>query len=216
MSPDGSSGPKPGLRERKKQKTREAIQREAMRLFLKNGYEETTIEQIAAAVEISPSTFFNYFPSKEDVVLYDAYDPMIVTLLATRPPDEPLSHSIRSVLTAIGTAMEKDRDVVYARSRLVVEEPELRARGWEEMEKAQAFLSAMVAARTGRDPEDFEIRVVMMSLVGAMMEATREWVRNHGKEDLSGLLSRAYDLVDGGTRLDALASGKELRPPAST
>jgi AcrR family transcriptional regulator len=216
MSPDGSSGAKPGLRERKKRKTREAIQREAMRLFLKNGYEETTIEQIAAAVEISPSTFFNYFPSKEDVVLYDAYDPMIVTLLAMRPADEPLSQSIRSVLTAIGTAMEKDRDVVYARSRLVVEEPELRARGWEEMEKAQAFLSAMVAARTGRDPEDFEIRVVMMSLVGAMMEATREWVRNHGKEDLSGLLSRAYDMVDGGTRLDALASGKALRPPAST
>ena len=206
MSAAGSSVAKPGLRERKKQKTREAIQREAMRLFQENGYEETTIEQIAAAVEISPSTFFNYFPSKEDVVLYDAYDPMIVTMLATRPSDEPLGQAIRSVLTAIGTAMEKDRDVVYARSRLVVEVPDLRARGWEEMEKAQAFLATMVAARTGRDPEDFEIRVVMMSLVAAMMEATREWVRNDGKEDLSGLLSRAFDLVDGGTLLDALAS----------
>lgn len=206
MSPDDSSVAKPGLRERKKQKTREAIQREAMRLFLKNGYEETTIEQIAAAVEISPSTFFNYFPSKEDVVLYDAYDPMIVTLLATRPADEPLSQSIRSVLAAIGTALEKDRDVVYARSKLVVEVPDLRARVWEELEKAQAFLGAVVASRTGRDPADFEIRVVMMLLVAAMMEATREWVRNGGKEDLGGLLSRAYDLVDGGTRLDSLAS----------
>jgi len=63
-----------GLRERKKLKTRESIQREAMRLFQMQGYEETTIEQIAAAVEISPSTFFNYFPNKEDVVLYDALD----------------------------------------------------------------------------------------------------------------------------------------------
>jgi len=206
MSAAGTSVAKPGLRERKKQKTREAIQREAMRLFQENGYEETTIEQIAAAVEISPSTFFNYFPSKEDVVLYDAYDPMIATLLATRPADEPLSLAIRAVMTAIGTALEKDRDVVYARSRLVVEVPDLRARVWEELERAQAFLGAVVAARTGRDPEDFEIRVVMMSLVAAMMEATREWVRHDGKEDLSGLLSRAFDLVDGGTRLDALAS----------
>ena len=206
MSASGASVAKPGLRERKKQKTREAIQREAMRLFQANGYEETTIEQIAAAVEISPSTFFNYFPSKEDVVLYDAYDPMVATLLAARPSDEPLSHAIREVLTAIGAALEKDRDVVYARSRLVVEVPDLRARVWEELERAQGFLGEVVAARTGRDPEDFEVRVVMMSLVAAMMEATREWVRHDGKEDLSALLSRAFDLVDGGTRLDALAS----------
>jgi AcrR family transcriptional regulator len=206
VSAAGASAAKPGLRERKKQKTREAIQREAMRLFRKNGYEETTIEQIAAAVEISPSTFFNYFPSKEDVVLYDVYDPMIATLLAARPPDEPLSQAIRAVLTTIGTELEKDREVVYARSRLVVEVPDLRARVWEEVERAQAFLGAVVASRTGRDPEDFEIRVVMMSLVAAMLEATREWVRNDGKEDLSGLLSRAFDLVDGGTLLDALAS----------
>ena len=73
------------LRERKKLKTRESIQREAMRLIQKQGYDKTTIEQIAAAVEVSPSTFFNYFPSKEDVVLYDAYDPVIIPLLSERP-----------------------------------------------------------------------------------------------------------------------------------
>ncbi len=206
MSAAGSSVAKPGLRERKKQKTRAAIQREAVRLFQENGYEETTIEQIAAAVEISPSTFFNYFPSKEDVVLYDAYDPMIVTLLATRPSEEPLSQAVRAVLTTIGTALEKDREVVYARSKLVVEVPELRARLWEELEKAQDFLGAVIAARTGRDPEDFEMRVVIMSLIAGMMEATREWVRHDGQEDLSGLLSRAFDLVDAGARLDSLAS----------
>ena len=187
-----------------------------MRLFQENGYEETTIEQIAAAVEISPSTFFNYFPSKEDVVLYDVYDPMIATLLAERPSDEPLSQAIRAVLTTIGTELENDREVVYARSRLVVEVPDLRARVWEEVERAQAFLGAVVVSRTGRDPEDFEIRVVMMSLVAAMLEATREWVRHDGQEDLSGLLSRAFDLVDGGTRLEALAPGKGVKPPAST
>src|SRR5579864_8423744 len=132
MSEAGTSVAKPGLRERKKQKTREAIQREAVRLFQESGYEETTVEQIAAAAEISPSTFFNYFPSKEDVVLYDAYDPMIVTLLAARPAGEPLSQAIRAVLTLIGTSLERDRQVVYARSKLVMEVPDLRARVWEE------------------------------------------------------------------------------------
>jgi hypothetical protein len=110
------------------------------------------------------------------------------------------------VLTTIGTALEKDREVVYARSKLVVEVPELRARLWEELERAQDFLGAVIAARTGRDPEDFEMRVVIMSLIAGMMEATREWVRHDGQEDLSGLLSRAFDLVDAGARLDSLAS----------
>lgn len=206
MSTAGAPAAKLGLRERKKQKTREAIQREAVRLFQQNGYDETTIEQIAAAVEISPSTFFNYFPSKEDVVLYDAYDPVIVTLLASRPSDEPLSDAVRGVLASIGRELDKDREVVFARSKLMVEVPDLRARLWEELERAQVFLGGVIAARTGRDPQDFEIRVVVMALVAASMEATREWVRHDGRESLSDLLGRAFDLVDAGGRLDSLVS----------
>src|SRR5712692_1098848 len=129
MSPAAAPAVKLGLRERKKLKTREAIQREAMRLFQKHGYEETTIEQIAAGAEISPSTFFNYFPTKEDVVLYDAYDPMLAAL-------------------------------ILARAKLGIEVPALRARLWEELQKAQVLLSGLVAQRAGRDPDDFEIRVV--------------------------------------------------------
>ena len=87
-----------GLRERKKQKTREAIQREALRLFQAQGYEATTVEQIAAAAEISPSTFFNYFPTKEDVVLYDSYDPVMLSILAARPSVEPPNFSLLNAL----------------------------------------------------------------------------------------------------------------------
>jgi AcrR family transcriptional regulator len=116
-----------GLRERKKLKTRESIQREAMRLIGKQGYEQTTVEQIAAAVEISPSTFFNYFPSKEDVVLYDAYDPVIVELMGERPAGEPLSVSMRNVLEKMGGIFERDREIILARGRLWFEVPALRA-----------------------------------------------------------------------------------------
>jgi AcrR family transcriptional regulator len=197
-----------GLRERKKMKTREAIQREATRLFQQNGYEETTIEQIAAAVEISPSTFFNYFPSKEDVLLYDAYDPMIGALFTSRPADEPLSVSVRSVLRLMASTFERDREIILTRSKLILETPDLQARLWAEVERAQAFLGAVLAQRAGRASDDFEFRVVIMAVVAAMLEAAREWTRRDGRVSLNEMLDRALDLIDADSVLDRLASRK--------
>jgi AcrR family transcriptional regulator len=195
-----------GLRERKKQKTRDAIQREAMRLIGKQGYDQTTIEQIAAAVEISPSTFFNYFPSKEDLVLYDAYDPVIMELMAERPPGEPISVSMRSVLEAMGGIFERDRDIILARGRLWFEVPALRARMWEQLDAAQILMSTVIAQRSGRDPADFEVRVIVMVLVTAALEAMREWLRRDGQGSFIELVNQALDVVDAGTRLDEIAS----------
>ena len=74
-----------GLRERKKGWTREAIQREALRLIESRGYEATTCEQIASAAQVSPATLFRYFATKEDIVLQDGYDPMIAEAIRARP-----------------------------------------------------------------------------------------------------------------------------------
>jgi len=193
------------LRERKKLKTRESIQREAMRLIQKQGYEKTTVEQIAAAVEISPSTFFNYFPNKEDVVLYDAYDPIIGKLLLERPPDEPLSVAIRNVLEEMSGIFERDRETILARARLWLDEPSLRARLWEELERGRDFMSVLIAQRSGRDADDFDIRVTVMVIIMAAMEAMREWVRHDGKGSFVTTVSHALDLVDAQARLDSLA-----------
>jgi AcrR family transcriptional regulator len=195
-----------GLRERKKLKTRESIQREAMRLFAKQGYEQTTVEQIAAAVEISPSTFFNYFPSKEDVVLYDAYDPVIVELMLERPAGEPLSVSIRTVLETMGGVFERDRQIILARGKLWFEVPALRARMWEQLENAQVLMSALIAQRSERHPNDFEIRVIVMIVVTAALEAMREWLLRDGKGSFIELVNQALDVVDAGARLDEIAS----------
>jgi AcrR family transcriptional regulator len=196
------------LRARKKQKTRESIQREAMRLFGKQGYDQTTVEQIAAAADISPSTFFNYFPTKEDVVLYDAYDPVLASLLLERPADEPLSISFRRVLEAMGEIFERDREIILARGRLWFTVPALRARLWEEMEKAQGFMTGMIAQRSGLDPNDFETRVTVMVMTAAAMEAMHEWLRRDGKGSFVTLVNEALDMVEAGARLDKISAPK--------
>ena len=200
-----------GLRERKKQKTKEAIQREAMRLFLERGYEETTIEQIANAADISPSTFFNYFPTKEDVVLYDRYDPMLLSMLTHRPADEPISASLRSAMQGLDAAMAQDRDMVFARAKLALETPDLRARFWEELEKARELIAGVVAARTGRSPHDYEVRVLSMVVVTAAFEACLEWLRNGGEGSLMKLVDRAMDVIGAWEHLDELAPGPRGR-----
>lgn len=200
-----------GLRERKKQRTREAIQREAMRLFQEQGYDGTTIEQIAAAAEISPSTFFNYFPTKEDVVLFDRYDPMLLSMLAHRPADEPVSASLRFALQGLDVALEQDRDMIYARAKLAMETPDLRARFWEELEKARELIAGVVAARTGRSPHDYDVRVLSMVVVTAAFEANLEWLRNGGRGSLMKLVDRAMNLIGAWEHLDELGSAAQGR-----
>ena len=178
-----------GLRERKKQKTRESIQRAALRLFEKQGYEATTIEQIAAAAEISPSTFFNYFPTKEDAVLFDAYDPVAMNV------------SLREMIQGLAAAFERDERMLLARARFFLEVPELRARLWDEAERTQELLLELLAERSGRRPDDYELRVTARVVSAALFEASKEWLRSKGRHGLAGLAKRALDIVESGASL---------------
>src|SRR4029450_10969347 len=92
--------PPVGLRERKKARTKTAIQEHALRVFRGQGYDATTVEQIAEAAEISPSTFFRYFPTKEDVVVWDDYDPMLIEAIRAQPAGLNPIQAIRGGLRA--------------------------------------------------------------------------------------------------------------------
>jgi AcrR family transcriptional regulator len=211
-SPASGGGTKRGgLRERKKQKTRESIQRTALRLFEKQGYEETTIEQIAAAAEISPSTFFNYFPTKEDVVLFDAYDPIAIRMLLERPKGEALNVGLRHVLEGLAAEFERDEPLILTRGRLFIEVPELRARLWDEAERTQLMIAPLLADRTGRRPDDFELRVAARIFTAAMFEASLEWMRGNGRHGLVALVNRALDVVESGAQLSRLSRGRRAR-----
>src|SRR6201985_3537441 len=87
-----------GLRERKKARTRAPLREEALRLFREQGYYATTVEQIAAAAEVSPSTFFRYFPTKEDVVLQDDMEPLLIEALEQQPVEMGIVAAVRAAL----------------------------------------------------------------------------------------------------------------------
>jgi AcrR family transcriptional regulator len=190
----------PGLRERKKQKTRWAIQEHAVRLFVQQGYDETTVEQIAEAAEISPSTFFRYFKTKEDVVIQDRYDELMAEAIRTADPAltpiEVIRESFVSSFIAVG---KPELDEALKRARLQYSVPALRMRALESMQDTIRYLAAPLAERLGRAPDDFRCQAFVGACVGAMINALMAWVRDGGEAaEVLALIDEALSVVANG------------------
>ncbi|MFE9439493.1 TetR/AcrR family transcriptional regulator [Streptomyces sp. NPDC006602] len=191
--------PQLGLRERKKIKTRTAIRDATYALIEEQGYDATTIEQIAERAEVSPSTVFRYFPTKEDIVLTDEYDSILLEELKARSADEPWPDSLRYVMRkTIGLGAAQEPEVTRVRSHLMVQVPAVRARMMESMSVTGRLLASAVAARTGRPEDSLEVRVYTMSLIGGLAEVSLYWAENDFRDDLPDLLDRALDVVEHG------------------
>ncbi len=161
-----------GLRERKKARTRAAIQDAALRLYLEQGYEATTVEQIAAAAEVSPSTFFRYFPTKADTVLYDRLDPILLDAFLHQPAELAPIAAIRAAIRAVYSQLGAEAiQLEQTRGLLVAREPELRVYYAAKMEEGARMLADVVAERTGRHPADFAIVTFTGAVVGALIGA---------------------------------------------
>ncbi|MFI2763623.1 TetR family transcriptional regulator [Streptomyces echinatus] len=188
-----------GLRERKKQKTRERVRREAYRLFTEQGYEATTVDQIADAAEISSSTFFRYFPTKEDVVIQDEYDPALAEAVRARPTGEPIVDAILGSLKgSLGAMLQQDRESLLLRTRLTLNDPALRARNVAEQERSERAMAEVIAERTGREATDLEVRCAAAALIAVFTTLVRHWVEGDGKEDLAALYERHLPLLSRG------------------
>ncbi|MEU5596252.1 TetR family transcriptional regulator [Streptomyces sp. NPDC020298] len=191
--------PQLSLRERKKIKTREAIRTATYALVEEQGYDATTIEQIADRAEVSPSTVFRYFPTKEDIVLTDEYDPVLLEELRARPADEPWAESLRHVMRkAVDAGMQDDPVVARLRARLGAEVPAVRSRMLESMSATGRLLREAIADRTGLAPDSLEVRVQAMSLVGGLMEVSMYWAENGYQDELRDLMDRALDVMEHG------------------
>jgi AcrR family transcriptional regulator len=187
----------PGLRERKKQKTRWAIQEHALRLFAQQGYDATTVEQIAAAAEVSPSTFFRYFRTKEDVVLQDEYDPILIALVEQQPPGLPPMEALRRALRMAFAAMGPDeKDKILARMKLQMSVPALRARTYEQITANMQMIADMMARRVGRRV-DLPVQVFAGACVGALLAALFAWAESP-EIDLGDLVDQALAQLQSG------------------
>jgi AcrR family transcriptional regulator len=193
---------RPGLRERKKQQTRERVRREAYRLFTEQGYEATTIDQIAEAAEISPSTFFRYFPTKEDVVIQDEYDPALAEALRSRPAGEPIIEAILHALKGpLGKLLEQDREELLLRTRISFTDPAIRARAVAEQERSEQALAAVIAERSGRKAGDLDVKCAAAAIIAVFTTLVRHWVDRDGKDDLADLYQRHLPLLSRGLDL---------------
>jgi AcrR family transcriptional regulator len=197
--------PRPtSLRERKKARTRAAIREHALRLFREQGYDATTVEQIAAAAEVSPSTFFRYFPTKEDVVLRDDFDDRMFEAFDRQPPSVPALAALRvAIREGIATLTPAEWDEFRETSALGLAIPEVRARMLDEMTRTMDKMADALAKRTGRSPEDLAVRVSVGAIMGVIMAIMRPETLAEGTVDAEafGRVDEALSLLESGLPL---------------
>ncbi|MEU5991538.1 TetR family transcriptional regulator [Spirillospora sp. NPDC047418] len=191
------------LRERKKLRTRRAIQDHALRLFGEQGYDETTVEQIAAAAEISPSTFFRYFPTKEDVVVTDEYDPIMAQIIRDQPPEVSAIEALRAMLREILPQLyADDLEALRTRMRLTATVPAVRGRTFESMRSTFDLMSEAIGERTGRAPDDPEVEAFSWAVLGVMQAAMNRLIEDKVTyEELPALLDHHLEFLGRGCPL---------------
>jgi AcrR family transcriptional regulator len=164
--------PEPGLRERKKLRTRQLIAETARQLFVDKGFDRVPVADVARAAEVSEATVFNYFPTKEDLVFQgmEAFEDELLQAVRDRPAGE-------SAVAAFGRFVTRPRGVLAAEdeqtaqhlvgvSRMIAESPALQAREREIFARYTASLAALLAEETGGSPADLVPRVAAAALVG--------------------------------------------------
>ena len=190
-----------GLRERKKARTRAAIQSHALRLFREQGYDATTVQQIIEEVEVSASTFFRYFPTKADVVLSDEFDPVIVAAFREQPRELSVIQALRAAFArAFAQISDDDRAVQEDRMLLVLSVPELRAAMLDQFASAMGLLAEIIAERTGRSPTDVSVRTFAGAVVGAAMAAMFA-IADDPSSDVAETIDQSMACLEDGLRL---------------
>jgi AcrR family transcriptional regulator len=163
-----------GLRERKKQQTREAIHRAAMKLFAERGFDATTIADIAAAADISPRTFFSYFPSKEEAV-FAKFEPAFESFdqaMRERPRGTGALEAMREWILGMATEFTGDIEAAKLEARLRRESPAVAACDLRHMRQFERRLAEAVGEDLGEPPDALRPRLVAAAAVAALQASS--------------------------------------------
>jgi AcrR family transcriptional regulator len=171
----------PGLRERKKKKTRELIAETAARMFDKRGFDAVTVAEVARAADVSEGTVFNYFSTKEDLFYsrMERFEDRLVEAVRTRLPGEAVLDAFRRVVLE-GTARLESTEVLDAiarGARVIASSPALQAREHEVVARYTEALAAVIQKETGVTPGEIEAWTVANALMG-VQRALVQYVRS--------------------------------------
>ena len=183
-----STNPHVGLRERKKQRTRQAIVEAATGLFAERGYAETTLAEVAEAAEVSLSTIFNYFPGKPDIVfaVMDALIDSAQARIVERPNDETATHAVLAWVREVLPELEKPYTEAIRRGEEVIRaDPDLMAAERLRSALLEDELALGFARDLGESPPGVRSRMLAAIALGGMVDVWNDWIAMHrGDADL--------------------------------
>jgi AcrR family transcriptional regulator len=206
MSSLDTSSQKLGLRERKKQQTREKIAQVALRLFAERGYDHTTLAEIAEAADVAPRTIFAYFESKEDILLCGerSFLDDLERRLNQRPAGTTTVDALREFLSEIPPQDEED----LLRKKVMSENPELQMKAHAGHTRLEPMLAESIAKDLGAKPDDLQPMLAAASVTAAFISVRdRIFAAEAGGEPMTheqamATLDQVLDFLRGG--LEAL------------
>lgn len=205
----------PGLRDRKKAATRTALSQAAMRLAMEHGVAKVTAEAIAAAADVSPRTFHNYFSSKEEAIVAVVADGAreLADALRARPADEPVWDSLQHVLTDSVSQAADAQETFFAQITLIHDNVGLLHEHLAALDEMRVTFSEIIAERTGTDAERDMYPHLQAGTVAICMKVATDawWSAGAGGADLTELIAQAFAQVRAGLPQPRSAAG--ISPP---
>jgi AcrR family transcriptional regulator len=181
----------PGLRERKKLRTQQQLRDAALTLFLERGFDNVTTDDIAAAVEVSKTTFYRYFESKEDVLLGSSAEHLAAMreALDARPADEPVMVAVQQALTSLAKDYEQSREAMLLKGRVLRDSLSLHAGHVQQKAATEAVVAEFVRSRLPESAErELYARVIAAEVLASLRATVDYWVEIDGRDRLSELL----------------------------
>ena len=193
-----AQGDREGLRERKKRATREALHDAALRLTLERGLDHLTVEEISAVAGVSPRTFFNYFPGKEQAIIGDdlfAADAQQATEIMTGAAS--VLDGMQAIALELAAAVATRREQVQLRWQVITRYPALITRMFARLEEFNAIVASAVAARLGQAPDDAYPQLMAAMTTTGIRVAVQRWTDGHGDDPLERHMAEVFGLLKG-------------------